>query len=278
MSLWWTLVLLLLLSHATVSLKHTPMAMKRLVILYGQGGLSDVGRHAVQVALVDKACQVTVLTQHPELLDEPNWNCGCPEPHSFSDEQKKNLKVVHVDKWNENDGDKWSAYFENADAVISCVGNRQPTFMNVTASSWCSHEANEMVIKGMKKHNIRRAVAMSSMGIEEDWPPMEWRWEGKIMSLIFILCARRAFKDLSKMERAYRSSGLDYLLIRPVGIGEDVLPENQWKLQTEKYKDADLEPNMAKLDVARYMVQEALEPTRHEDAVVVGGVKKPDNK
>ena len=80
------------------------------------------------------------------------------------------------------------------------------------------------------------------------------------------------------MERSYRDSGLDYLLVRPVGIGEDVIPTNQWKIQTEKYKDTNLDGNMAKLDVARFMVNEVIEPSRHEDAVVIGGVKDNTNQ
>jgi hypothetical protein len=56
-----------------------PMMSSRLVILYGIGGLSDVGRHALQAALErSEVLHVKVLTQHPELLEESNWNCGCP--------------------------------------------------------------------------------------------------------------------------------------------------------------------------------------------------------
>lgn len=249
----------------------------KVVVLFGLGGLSDVGRHAVQVAMEQENCSVTVLTQHPELLDEPNWKCGCPEPHAFDDEQKKRMKLVPVDKWT---GDKsLQGHFKDADAVISCLGNRQPTFMDIPTSSWCAHEGNEMVISAMKKHSVRRVVVMSSMGVEEDWPPAEFHWAGKIMRVLFTLCARRPYKDLTDMERSYRRSGLDYLLVRPLGLGEDVVPENQWKIQREKYKDADLEIDVAKLDVARFMVKEAiLEPTYHEDAVVIGGIKKKASK
>ena len=114
------------------------------------------------------------------------------------------------------------------------------------------------------------------MGIEEDWPPMEFHWTGKIMECLFLTFVRKAYNDLANMERAYRAaSDLDFLFIRPVGIGEDVAPENKWRLQKEKYKDAEyLDTNMAKLDVARFMIQEALHPTRHQDAVVIGGVPK----
>ena len=77
--------------------------MTRLVILYGVGGLSDVGRHAVQVA-VEKRVKgeiqgLTVLTPNPELLDEPNWNCGCPEPHKFTKEEKDLFNLVPVTDW-----------------------------------------------------------------------------------------------------------------------------------------------------------------------------------
>lgn len=93
------------------------------------------------------------------------------------------------------------------------------------------------------------------------------------MSLIFILCARRAYKDLTNVERAYRKSGLDYLLVRPLGLSEELTPTGEWKIQGEKYKDTDIDINVAKMDCARFMVQEALNPERHEDAVVIGGVK-----
>jgi len=94
------------------------------------------------------------------------------------------------------------------------------------------------------------------------------------MRLLFLTCARKPYKDLAAMEDAYRATDLDYLFIRPVGIGEDVLPENKWKLQKEKYKDKEMGIDMAKLDVARFMMQEALNPTKHKDAVVIGPAEK----
>lgn len=93
------------------------------------------------------------------------------------------------------------------------------------------------------------------------------------MSLLFVTFVRTAYKDLARMEDAYRatdSTALDFLLVRPVGIGEDQLPVNKWKLQKEKYKDKEMGADMAKLDVARFMLQEALTPTRHREAVVIG--------
>eukprot|EP00525_Craspedostauros_australis_P005185 CAMPEP_0198113018 /NCGR_PEP_ID=MMETSP1442-20131203/4771_1 /TAXON_ID= /ORGANISM="Craspedostauros australis, Strain CCMP3328" /LENGTH=253 /DNA_ID=CAMNT_0043769993 /DNA_START=329 /DNA_END=1090 /DNA_ORIENTATION=- len=246
--------------------------IKKLVVLYGIGGLSDVGRHVVQVLLEQPSIgSVTVLTQHPKkLLEETNWECGCPEPHIFSDEQKKRLNLVAVDKWDDAD---LPAHFEGAHSVISCLGNRQPGFFDKSLKKgWVSYPGNQMVIRSMKQHGITRAVVITSVGIEEDWPPLEFHFGGKILGLMFRTNTKTAVRDLTQMERAYRSTDekdIDFLLVRPVGIGEECKPSGKWFLQKEKGKDA-LGMDMAKLDVARYMVTEALEPTRHRAAVVIG--------
>ena len=83
--------------------------------------------------------------------------------------------------------------------------------------------------------------------------------------------ARTAYRDLTKADELFRASkkNVDYLLVRPVGLGEDVEPVGTWKIQKEKYKD-EVGGNMAKLDCARFMVEEALHPTFHRTAVVIG--------
>lgn len=235
----------------------------RLVILYGTGGLSDVGRHAVQAALERKAevDSIKVLTKHPDLLEEANWKCGCEKPHSFTEEERKRFQVVTVKTWKED----LSPHFQDATAVVSCLGNRQPFI-----GGWDSAPGNEAVIRAMKEKDVSRVVVLTSVGIEEDWPPVEMFTPGKIiLSALFFSFAWWAFRDLTKMERAYRGSDLDFLLVRPVGIGEDVKPDGKWFIQKEKYVD-EVGFNMAKLDVARYLVEEALNPTRHKSALVLG--------
>lgn len=84
------------------------------------------------------------------------------------------------------------------------------------------------------------------------------------------------------MERAYTESNLDYLLVRPVGIGEVVEPVGRYYLQEsgkrqvrDVFDDKVMEDeivggNMAKMDVARFMVKEAVEPTLHRQSQTVG--------
>ena len=110
------------------------------------------------------------------------------------------------------------------------------------------------------------------MGVQEDWPPMEYHFAGRIMARMFNTNSKRAFQDLTQMELAYKEESnkdLDYLFVRPVGISEGVKPCGEYFLQKEKGKDA-LGIDMAKLDVARFMVKEALEPTFHRRGVVIG--------
>jgi hypothetical protein len=233
-----------------------------LVILYSKGGLGDVGRHAVQAALENNEnSEIRVLAQHPETLDEKNWNCGCPEEHVFTDEQRKHIQIHKVESWEKDD---LSIRFQGATAVISCLGNRQLFIGDRVAA-----KGSEAVIAAMKANNVSRVVAMSSVGIGDDWPPMELNWSGKLLVFVFRTLGYRELHDLAHAEELYRSSDLDYLLVRPVGLGEDVKPVGKWWLQKQEQKDI-VGFNMAKIDCARFMVEEALKPTLHKMAIVVG--------
>jgi NAD(P)H-binding len=292
--------------HAAMS---TTVRNHRLIILYGMGGLSDVGRHAVQVAVdlrqrehddskpaapsslssSEKVVQIVVLTKFPDLLLQENWNCGCPEPHHIDVSQlaaasiPPAVDVVKVTDWTDP---SLQSYFATPPStasttpvlttVISCLGNRQ-TFGPNDASEAVGH----LILPAMRKHRIERLVCITSVGVEEDWPPVEFFAAGRLLlSCLFMTASRHAFRDLTKMERHVRAASLsddgddnsiDYLLVRPVGIGEDVKPVGKWQLQKQKHRDK-LGFNMAKLDVARFMVKQALTPSLHMAAVVIGAV------
>jgi NAD(P)H-binding len=248
----------------------------RLVILYGVGGLSDVGRHAILAALERTDIEhVTVLTRHPNLiLEETKWNCACPEPHVFSDSNKERMTIVPIQSWKD---DNIVPHFDSATAVITALGNRQPFFGHNDAA-----DGNDAVLHAIhqqqqtaKNNDLKRVVICSSVGVEEDWPPLEFFAMGRVaLSTMFLTCSKRNFKDLTTMERHYKAtdeSSIDYLFVRPVGLGEDVKPVNAWALQKRKHVDK-LGFDMAKLDCAQYMVEEAIHPTRHRDAVVIGAV------
>lgn len=229
--------------------------------------LGDVGRHAVLAALErDKVSTVKVLSQNIETLEEKNWNCGCPEDHGFTEEQRIRLELVPVkDNWKDI-----TMHLSGVDAVVSCLGTRQPFL-----GGRCATAGSKAVVHAMKENGISRVVSITSMGLNEDYPSMEFHWAGKIMDGIFATVSRREANYLKGSEKVYRESDLDYLLIRPMGLAEDLAPSNERFVQKKKHKDV-VGTNIAKMDCGRFMVEEALNPTRHRTAVVVGGDPEKD--
>lgn len=80
-----------------------------LAILYGKGGLGDVGRHAILAAFErNDVASVKVFSQHPESLEEENYKCGCLNAHNLTVEQRKCIDIIPVkNNWK----DDLSAHF-----------------------------------------------------------------------------------------------------------------------------------------------------------------------
>jgi len=238
----------------------------KLVILYGIGGLSDVGRHAILAALEKNVSHITVITSFPEKLDEKNWDSYGDKTNPFDDVANKGrLEMVKVDSWKD---ELPSKHFEGAGAVVSCLGHRQPgwKYKELMSKGLIAFEGNSRVIKAMGEANVERVVTISSFGLNGD---RQWKHPAaKIMTCLFNTFIRKAGKDLTKSERAYQASSLDYLIVRPVGIGEEVEPCGKYYLQ-EVGEDV-VGGNMAKIDAARFMVDEAMKPSLHRCSKVVG--------
>ena len=69
---------------------------------------------------------------------------------------------------------------------------------------------------------------MSSIGIKpdigNDKPAMEWRFEGKMLGFIFNTLCWREYNDLRAAENKANSSGVNFLAVRHVGLGEEIQP------------------------------------------------------
>lgn len=233
---------------------------KILCILYSAGGTADVGRHAVKAALNANLQNIRVLTKDPKtLFEERNWNCAC-DPHLFSEDELGRLDVRAVDVTKD---DLQPHLDSDVGAVISALGNRQPMYGNRVGKT-----GSKKLVDAMEAAKIERLVAVTSVGLSEDWPPMEFHWAGNILKWIFRLSGSN--RDLQGAEKAIVSStSLNYLLVRPVGLGEERRPKGEWFVQKEKYNDK-LGPDMSKMDCASFAVQEVLQPTYNRQGVVVG--------
>jgi len=249
-------------------------AQRSLVILYGIGGLSDVGRHAILAALEKpEVSKITVITEHPEKLDEKNWDSYGEKTNPFNNpEFSPRLAMVKVEGSWKKPQDNLADHFQGADAVISCLGHRQPGIQNkeLLKKGLVAFDGNKQVIRAMQEAKVDRAVVITSMGLRGD--DGAWKhFAAGILKAMFKTVARKARKDLEAMENLYVQSQLDYLFVRPVGISEDCKPAGKYFIQEPGNKKEVVCANMAKIDVARFMVDQAIDPTFHKTTKTVGG-------
>mmetsp|Transcript_25921 Transcript_25921/g.38397 ORF Transcript_25921/g.38397 Transcript_25921/m.38397 type:complete len:261 (+) Transcript_25921:69-851(+) len=253
------------------------VAAKTIAIFFSRGAFGDCARHSILHALDDsRVGKIKVYSTSMSSLDEANWKCGCgvdhgaqlkdsPNSHKIERIPVKTLTGPLKEVSKEVD-------LQNVDAVISGIGNRQMFIGDRVAE-----RGTENITSLMKQNGIERFVMMSSIGIKSDIgndkPCMEWRVEGKFMAALFNTVSWREYNDLKGAENKANSSGVNFLAVRPVGLGEEVQPAGKYFIQNKKFEDA-LGANMAKADVGKFMVNEALQPTYHRKAVVIGADPK----
>lgn len=145
--------------HVPPTISQGLEGKKKLVVLYGIGGLSDIGRHAILAGLEKKNVEhITVITEYPELLDETNWECGCSDGHTnpFNvEEYASKLTMVKIDSW-KNDQPNLSVHFQDADAVISCIGHRQPgwKYKELRTKGLIACDGSKQIIKAMQEARV----------------------------------------------------------------------------------------------------------------------------
>jgi putative NADH-flavin reductase len=93
-------------------------------------------------------------------------------------------------------------------AVIDTIGTRKP-FLRTTLET----DVAGCLIASMRRHNIRRIIAVSSIGVGDSIVnvPLLYRM---LMPIFF----RGAIPDKEGMEAKLSSSGLDWTIIRPAGL------------------------------------------------------------
>jgi biliverdin reductase / flavin reductase len=201
------------------------------VAIFGASG--GTGRIMIRKAL-ERGHQVTAAARNPSAL------LGGHE----------RLRVVEADVMQPQTLD---AVVEDQDAVITSVsvGNalregRKPTTL--------FSEGTRNVIAAMERQGIRRLVCLSSSAVEPD--PALGIIFGKIMRPLLF---KEMYGDMSRMEREVRSSGLDWVIVRPSTLtddpasgryilGIDRIPKG-WRIPREDVADFTLD----QLDDDRYL-------------------------
>lgn len=273
---------------------------KTLLIVYSSGDLGDVGRHCVAMALKHPRVRcVKVVTDQPpqHLFDEKNYNKCCCPPHTHELLGFKDRLRVYPANISSDD---FSHHVQNVDAVITCLGNRLPFHPD-----WRPHIAEygtTRIVEALLDldRTRQRIIMLSSVGIGNDWPPLEGLQEGNFLQGLFRTICWEQYQDLSGAERALRrtwsSNQLDYVTARCVllpdgcpptglfqaidqpqgsvrlGIGDTAAGERRGSCGRA---GSDYDKFIAKLDAAQFLIQEAVLPSLHRQVVILGGRPAP---
>jgi len=107
--------------------------------------------------------------------------------------------------------------FDGADAVVSCLGTR-PTLMPWGEGITLYSESIKSIIEAMRRRNVGRIVAMTSMFTDDD-PSYGFfvRW---ILKPLFI---GRNLDDMARMEHYLEEhcQDVNFTVVRPPGLGKE---------------------------------------------------------
>lgn len=248
-----------------------------LAVFFSYGAFGDCARHSILHALNDtRVGKIKVFSTSIPTLDEANWKCGCGTDHGAQLKDSPNYHKLEMVRVKTLTGPleevAKEVNLEGVDAVISGIGNRQ-----IFIGDRCAKKGTKNITSLMQQNGIERLVMMSSMGVVSglgsDAPGIEWRFEGKIMGIIFSTLSYREYNDIVGAENAANASGVNFLSVRSVGLGEGATPAGEYFIQKIKFDDV-LGANISKMDVGQFLLDEALEPSYERKAVVVGSNPK----
>ncbi|MGV0908285.1 NAD(P)-dependent oxidoreductase [Martelella sp. FOR1707] len=155
----------------------------KLLVLGATGG---TGRLIVAQA-ISRGYEVTVLARNAE--------------------KAKGLKGAKIVIGNALDPATLRSALEGQDAVVSALGTPASPFRKVTLLS----AASKVLVAAMKDEGVRKLVAITGMGAGKS------RGHGGFVfdRLIMPLMLRKVYADKNRQEDVIRTSGLDWMIVRP---------------------------------------------------------------
>jgi putative NADH-flavin reductase len=243
------------------------MKMKTVTVFYAtKGGMGDVGKFVIALAQ-EREPKLNVRAIALSIEESEGNGLGSDVDVTDSEIREKVEKILNttetqkIDVADESAEMKFREALEDVDAVITCLGNREPSM-----ERWCSLGTRK-VINAMKANNVKRLVCLSSFGIGKDYlktSPVTAIW-----SFLLSTVLRSVRKDLKDLEKAVCESGLDFALVRPVGLSPTEKPQGYCDHLLSR-DDGNLKFALAKSDAASFMLDEALHPTIHGRDVTIG--------
>lgn len=234
--------------------------MPTIAVFISQGDLGECAHQAVvhALSLNDRSLTIKVIARDAA-------DIGAVLTHDERMHPQLTTHVIPYDTDSQYAMSQLTAILADVAAVIAAPSSRQAFKERAAAGSMralCAAMNSRYV-------TVRRLVYLSTPGI--DSPPMPWSPAGK--KLAAALAVGRAIRpDFRRADAAVRDSGLEYTIVRPVGLDGGAKPRGAWTLLPAEDRHGPLEANVAPEDVGMYMFQEAMRahPRSGQRDVIVG--------
>lgn len=158
------------------------------VIIFGSTG--TIGRHLVAQAL-EQGHKVTAFARHPSALDI----------------EHENLMLYAGDVFDQKAVDQ---AVRGNDAVLVTLGSAKLTGKVRSVGT-------EHIIKAMHKHQVRRLICQSTLGVGDSRKNLNFFWK----YIMFGVLLRFVFKDHVAQEALVKQSQLDWVIVRPSAFTDD---------------------------------------------------------
>jgi putative NADH-flavin reductase len=195
------------------------------------GGTGQTGRLLVELALGARH-EVTVLARDPAKLAV----------------QHPSLRVVKGDA---RDAGVMDQALAGAEVVISAIGS------DSRRKATLREEAIRNALAAMKKHGGRRIILMSAAGVGDSLPQIQ-KASFLLGRVLIPLLLKDAFADALAAENLIKQSGLQWVLVRPVGLG-NAPPKRNVTAITDLTSTEGLKMTIPRADVARFLLIQATE-------------------
>jgi len=187
------------------------------ILIVGANG--KTGRALVQFAC-ERGHVVTALVHHP-----PTQPMQC-------------ARIVQGDA---RDPELLESAIAGQHVVIDTIGTRKPFLRTTLETEVAGH-----LIASMRRHTIRRIIAVSSIGVGDSIVNVPFLYR-VLMPTFF----RGAMPDKDGMERVLRQSGMDWTILRPAGLTDGPLTGSVQLVTPASHRQV---RRIARADVANFIL------------------------
>jgi len=200
------------------------------------GATGGTGKELVKQAL-ERGHGITALVRDPQKL-------------SVSDQR---VNIIKGDVLNKDDVSKT---IQGSDAALVALGVKPPSKTKVVGPG------TKNIIEGMKTHKVKRLIVESAMFMDD-----AVRKNSFLISILTKTFMKGLYADKLVQESAVRESGLEWVIVRPVGLANG--PKTEIYRFGETLQLKGVFPTISRADVADFMLKQLSSDANLNKAILV---------